>query len=49
MAQEFFIKKLLDRRVPQILGSYLVASTSLVLFVEIMNHINILMEYWHYG
>ena len=34
MAQESFIKKLLDRRVPQILGSYLVAATSLVLFVE---------------
>ena len=31
---ESFIKKLLDRRVPQILGSYLVAATSLVLFVE---------------
>ena len=34
MAQESFIKKLLDRRVPQILGSYVVAATSLVLFVE---------------
>ena len=34
MVQESFIKKLLDRRVPQILGSYLVAATSLVLFVE---------------
>ena len=34
MTQEFFINKLLDRRVPQILGSYLVAATSLVLFVE---------------
>ena len=34
MVLESFIKKLLDRRVPQILGSYLVAATSLVLFVE---------------
>ena len=34
MPKESFIKKLLDRRVPQILGSYLVAATSLVLFVE---------------
>ena len=34
MSQESFIKKLLDRRVPQILGSYVVAATSLVLFVE---------------
>ena len=49
MPQEFFIKKLLDRRVPQLLGSYLIAGTSLVLFVEITNHINILVEYWHYG
>ena len=31
MAQEFFIKKLLDRRAPQILGSYLIAGTRLVL------------------
>jgi len=34
MPQESFIKKLIDRRVPHILGSYLVAATSLVLFVE---------------
>ena len=29
-----FIKELLNRRVPQILGSYLVAGTSLILFIE---------------
>ena len=49
MPQEFFIKKLLDRRVPQILGSYLVVTTSLVLFVKIINHTNILVEYWYNG
>ena len=38
MPKESFIKKLLDRRVPQILGSYLVAATSLVLFVEYLVH-----------
>ena len=48
MPQESFIKKLLDRRVPHILGSYLVAATSLVLF-EIINPINILIEYWKNG
>ena len=29
-----FIKELLNRRIPQIIGSYIVASTSLVLFIE---------------
>ena len=34
MAKESFINKLIQRRIPQILGSYLVAATSLVLFIE---------------
>ena len=34
MPKESFIEKLLNRRVARILGSYLVATTSLVLFVE---------------
>ncbi len=34
MGNKSFIKKLLDRRIPQILGSYFVAGTSLVIFVE---------------
>ena len=34
MPKKLFIKTLLDRRIPQILGSYLVAGTSLILFIE---------------
>ena len=34
MAKKSFIKTLLERRIPQILGSYLVAGTSLILFIE---------------
>ncbi|MDP6571069.1 MAG: hypothetical protein QGF57_07515, partial [Candidatus Marinimicrobia bacterium] len=34
MPKKSFIKVLLDRRIPQILGSYLVAGTSLILFIE---------------
>ena len=34
MAKKSFIKILLDRRIPHILGSYLVAGTSLILFIE---------------
>ena len=35
MAQESFIKKLLDKQVPQICGSYLVAATSFLKVVEV--------------
>ena len=34
MYKQSLIKKLLERRIPQILGSYLVAGTSLILFIE---------------
>ena len=34
MSQTSFIKTLLDRRILHILGSYLVAGTSLILFIE---------------
>ena len=34
MSKKSFIKKLLDRRVPQIIGSYIIAGTSLVLFLD---------------
>ena len=34
MPKKSFIKTLLERRIPQILGSYLVAGTSLILFIE---------------
>ncbi|MEE2859038.1 MAG: hypothetical protein VX820_04905 [Candidatus Neomarinimicrobiota bacterium] len=34
MPKKSFIKVLLERRIPQILGSYLVAGTSLILFIE---------------
>ena len=34
MAKKSFIKTLLERRIPHILGSYLVAGTSLILFIE---------------
>jgi len=34
MAKKSFINTLLERRIPQILGSYLVAGTSLILFIE---------------
>tara|TARA_B100000315_G_scaffold64819_1_gene58826 strand:- start:103 stop:1374 length:1272 start_codon:yes stop_codon:yes gene_type:complete len=34
MLNKSFIKTLLERRIPQILGSYLVAGTSLILFIE---------------
>ena len=34
MAKKPFIKTLLERRIPQILGSYFVAGTSLILFIE---------------
>jgi len=34
MSKKPFIKKLLERRIPQVLGSYLVAGTSLILFIE---------------
>ena len=34
MPSQSLIKKLLERRIPQILGSYLVAGTSLILFIE---------------
>ena len=34
MDNNSFIKKLINRCIPQILGSYFVAGTSLVLFVE---------------
>ena len=29
-----FIKKLFERRIPQIIGSYIVASTSMILFID---------------
>jgi len=34
MPKQSLINKLLERRIPQILGSYLVAGTSLILFIE---------------
>ena len=34
MPKQSLFKKLLERRIPQILGSYLVAGTSLILFIE---------------
>ena len=34
MPNKSFIKVLLERRIPHILGSYLVAGTSLILFIE---------------
>ena len=34
MLKQSLIKKLLERRIPQILGSYLIAGTSLILFIE---------------
>ena len=34
MAKKSFIKTLLERRIPQILGSYFIAGTSLILFIE---------------
>ena len=34
MPKQSLIKNLLERRIPQILGSYLVAGTSLILFIE---------------
>ena len=34
MPNKSFIKRLVERRIPQILGSYLVAGTSLILFIE---------------
>ncbi len=34
MPKKTFIKVLLERRIPQILGSYLIAGTSLVLFID---------------
>ena len=34
MPNKSFIKRLMERRIPQILGSYLVAGTSLILFIE---------------
>ena len=34
MPKKSFIRILLERRIPQILGSYLVAGTSLILFIE---------------
>ena len=34
MPKKSFIKTLLERRIPHILGSYLVAGTSLILFIE---------------
>ena len=34
MSNKSFIKTLLERRIPHILGSYLVAGTSLILFIE---------------
>ena len=34
MPKQSFLKVLLERRIPQILGSYLVAGTSLILFIE---------------
>ena len=34
MPNKSFIKRLLERRIPHILGSYLVAGTSLILFIE---------------
>ena len=48
MVQESLIKKLLDRRVPQIFGSYFVAATNLI-FIEIIYPINILIEYLKNG
>ena len=34
MPKKLFFKVLLERRIPHILGSYLVAGTSLILFIE---------------
>ena len=34
MLKQSLIKKLLERRIPQILGSYLIAGTSLILFID---------------
>ena len=34
MSQRLFIKELLKRRIPQIVGSYIIAGTSLVLFID---------------
>ena len=34
MANDSFIKVSLNRRIPQILGSYFIAGTSLVLFIQ---------------
>ena len=34
MPNNSFIKKLLERRIPQIIGSYIIAGTSLVLFID---------------
>ena len=34
MPNKSFIKRLVERRIPHILGSYLVAGTSLILFIE---------------
>ncbi|SVB96048.1 uncharacterized protein METZ01_LOCUS248902, partial [marine metagenome] len=33
MPNKLFIKELLNRRIPQIIGSYIIAGTSLVLFI----------------
>ena len=34
MPNKLFIKELLNRRIPQIIGSYIIAGTSLVLFID---------------
>ena len=34
MPKKSFIKKLLKRRIPKIIGSYIIAGTSLVLFID---------------
>jgi len=34
MPNKSFVKRLVERRIPHILGSYLVAGTSLILFIE---------------
>ena len=34
MPNKLFIKELLNRRIPQIIGSYIIAATSLVLFID---------------
>ena len=34
MLKQSFIKELFNRRIPQIIGSYIVAGTSLVLFID---------------